>query len=197
MNKIEDIVFWGACLLAFFLLFRKSNLIPDTKHGFDASRQLKRDDITFQNRTATVGIRWAKNEQFSRELLTFPLPRLPGSVLCPVTAVRNIFRKVPGPPGQHLFALPNGGSLSYRFFQKKLRQTLETAGCEDVTSYSSHSFCRGSTTFSFLCGIPPVVIRLLGNWRSDCYLKYIEFPLETCTAASELMKRRILAWQDD
>ena len=197
LSLTQDIIFWGICLLAFFLMFRKSNLIPDTKNGFDPTRQLRRTDVTIQGESAVVGIRWAKNEQFSRELLTFPLPRLPGSVLCPVTAVKNILSIVPGHPAQHLFALPDGTSFSYRNFQQKLRETLLQAGFDDVTSFSSHSFRRGSTTFSFLCGIPSAVIRVLGNWRSDCYLKYIEFPLETRTAASELMKQRILAWDNN
>ena len=52
-----------------------------------------------------------------------------------------------------------------------------------------------SMTFLFLCGVPGPVIKLLGNWKSDCYMKYIEFPLETRTAASELMKMRILDWE--
>ena len=40
MNKEEDILFWCASLLAFFLMFRKSNLMPDTKEGFNAPKQL-------------------------------------------------------------------------------------------------------------------------------------------------------------
>ena len=194
-TDVKDVIFWSMCLLAFFLLFRKSNLMPNTKNGFDHNKQLTRSDIVFdKNGSAVVGIRWSKNEQFSRELLTFPLPRLPNSVLCPVTAVRNTLKMVNGPPTQHLFALPGGDSYTYRAFQSRLRQVLTSAGCAEADSFRSHSFRRGGCTFSFLCGIPPVVIRLLGNWRSDCYLKYIEFPLETRTAASELMKQRIQAW---
>ena len=36
-------------------------------------------------------------------------------------------------------------------------------------------------------------IKMIENWRSDAYLIYLEFLLETCTATSELMKMIILA----
>ena len=198
-NLAEDAVFWGACLTAFFLLSRKSNLIPDSPTWFDKEKQLTRADVVFTDVNAVVGIRWAKNHQFTRELLTFPLPKLPGSVLCPHTALINSFRLVPGVLGQHLFTLWGGGgggnSLYYREFQNKLRNCLKSANVFNYQSYSSHSFRRGSMTFAFLCRIPGPIIKLLGNWKSDCYLKYIEFPLETCTAACELMKQRILNWE--
>ena len=39
------------------------------------------------------------------------------------------------------------------------------------------------------------VIKLMGNWKSNAYLAYLEFPLETRSAACELMKMRILAME--
>ena len=69
-------VFWCACLFTFLLLFRKSNLLPDTVYRFDPEHQLKHSDCVLQEdkQHIVVGIRWAKNHQFSCELLTFPLP---------------------------------------------------------------------------------------------------------------------------
>ena len=193
----EDAVFWCACITAFFLLFRKSNLIPDTAKGFNGEKQLRRRDVIISENNATVGIRWSKNQQFSRELLTFPLPKLHNSILCPVNAVQTVFRLIPATDEKHLFMLPDGTSLSYRPFLNKLRSILKNANVEDYRAYGSHSFRRGGTTFSFLCGIPAPVIKLLGNWKSDSYLSYIEFPLETRTAASELMKIRLMTWEQE
>ena len=56
----------------------------------------------------------------------------------------------------------------------------------EVKPFSSHSF-------SFLCGVPTEIIKLLGNWKSDVFLTHVVFMLETCTAACELMKMRLLA----
>ena len=57
----DDILFWGVCTLGFFLLFRKSNLLPTTKDGFNGDKQLKHSDCRLVNGKVIVGIRWAKN----------------------------------------------------------------------------------------------------------------------------------------
>ena len=67
-TREEDVVFWCACVFAFFLLFRKSNLVLDKPWSFDGDKQLRRSDLIFTGRHIVVGIRWAKNHQFSREL---------------------------------------------------------------------------------------------------------------------------------
>ena len=90
LSLVDDAVFWSIALSAFFLIFRKSNLIPDTKWGFNCNKQLRWCDIVFTQFNAVVGIRWAKNHQFSRELLTFPLPKIPSSCLCPVSALKRV-----------------------------------------------------------------------------------------------------------
>ena len=186
-NQVLDVLFWCASLFVFFLLFRKSNLIPDKQWEFDASKQLRQQDCIMVNgEKVVVGIRWSKNVQFSRELLTFPLPKLHGSVLCPVKTLTQVRQLIPHSPQDHVFKLPDGSSLTYRAFQNKLRQTLIKAGITDSHLYSSHSYRRGRITFGFLCGIPPSVLQVLGNWRSQVFLTYIEFPLETRTAAMEL-----------
>ena len=133
--------------------------------------------------------------QFNRELLTFPLPRLEGFCLCPVEAVLRIKHTIKHKPSDHLFKLKNGNSLTYRQFQERFCELLKKGGVPNYREYSSHSYRRGSTTFAFLSGIPCEVIHLLGNWRSNCFLSYIEFPLETRTAACELMKMRLQAME--
>ena len=145
----HDAVFWAASLLAFFLLFRKSNLVPETQQGYDHKKQLSRGDVVLTDVNAVVGIRWAKNHQFLRELLTFPLPRLTGSKLCPVAALENMMRLVPGNREEHMFKLPKGGSLTYKVFQSRLRETLKQAGVQDFAAYSSHSYRRVDVHFVF------------------------------------------------
>ena len=154
-SKPEDAVFWCACILAFSLLFRKFNLLPDTAQGFDAAKQLRRCDCVFtKNNNVVVGIRWAKNEQFWHELLTFPLPFMQGSNLCPVTALTNMFSLVRAGPDSHLFSFSDSSSLTYRKFQEKLRSCLTNCPGTSGLLYSSHSFRRGGTTFAFLSGVP-------------------------------------------
>ena len=37
------------------------------------------------------------------------------------------------------------------------------------------------------------LIKELGGWRSDCYLRYLDFPMEARMAATELMKLHVQA----
>ena len=74
MGTHEDALFWGVLILAFFLLFRKSNLIPDTKNGFDVKKQLTWGDLKFFPDRVECKIRWMKTNQFRDEELIFPLP---------------------------------------------------------------------------------------------------------------------------
>ena len=173
-------------------------MVPTTVWGFNPHKHLKHGDCIIDEdlQKVTIGIRWAKNHQFSRELLTFPLPALQGSVLCPVAAILKVRRLIPVSDQQHLFQMPNNmGSFTYRQFTNKLRQTLKELGVQEYAAFSSHSFRRGGTTISFLCGVPTEMIKLLGNWSSDAYLSYLEFPVETRSAAYELIKLRLMAME--
>ena len=188
----DDVLFWAACIVAFFLLFRKSNLLPDTKFGFDPLKQLCRDDLLYTGRNILVGIRWAKTHQFTKELLTFPLPILQGSVICPLKALNRVFQLISGKGSDHLFKKVDGSSLTYPQFMSRLRVVLAAVGEVNPRSFTSHSFRRGGASFTFLCGVPSELIKILGDWKSDCYLKYLYFPLEARISASDLMKIRIM-----
>ena len=117
--------------MSFLLLFRKSNMVPDKMYEFGGKRQLKNSDIVIDdtNQRIVVGIRWSNNHQFMEELLNFPVPALPRSVLCPVEAVHNIRRLVLHNLEDHMFQLPGGaGSYTCRKFQTKLHKILTTEG---------------------------------------------------------------------
>ena len=117
---------------------------------------------------------------------------LQGSRLCPAVALDRVFREIRLSSSAHLFAFSDGTSLTYSMFQERLRSALVGAKVNSPHLFSSHSYRRGGTMFSFLCGVPLELIKVLGNWKSNAFLRYLEFPLETRLAASELMKLKIL-----
>ena len=92
-----ELVFWTACLLAFFTFFRKSNLFPSSSHQFDPARTLMRMDIQIISSFALVTVNWTKTIQFGERTLSITIPRIPGSVLCPFNALETYFHRVPVP----------------------------------------------------------------------------------------------------
>ena len=185
----DDVVFWAICLTMFFLLLRKSNVVSDTLTDFDVNKLLCRSDLKWGIDDVQVTLKWSKTNQFGQHLV-FSLPQIPGSCLCPMTALYHMCVLVPKSPSGLCFVREDGRPYTYYRFQSRLRRALQDKGYESLL-YSSHSFHRGGTTFAFLCGVPTDLIKLLGSWKSDVYFKYLEFPMEARAAATQLMKHRI------
>ena len=187
-----DSTFWAASLVVFFLLLRKSNLVPTSLTSFDPFKQLSRQDFEWRHDRVLVTLRRTKTNQFGQHDM-FSLPRIPGSILCPYTALQRMWALLPGDQGI-CFRRPCGRPVTYYQFQTKLRKTLSLIN-EPAHLYSTHSFRWGGTTFAFLCGIPTDLIKKLGGWKSGCYYQYLEFPMEARAAATDLMKYRIQSMQ--
>ena len=47
MDSLFDCCVWAACLLMFFGMFRRSNILPPSPKAFDNSKQLCRNDFAF------------------------------------------------------------------------------------------------------------------------------------------------------
>ena len=53
-----------------------------------------------------------------------------------------------------------------------LRHLLTLLGCND-NDYCGHSFRIGAATSAGAAGVPDHIIKMLGRWTSDCYVRYI------------------------
>ena len=105
-NHQDDVTFWAMCLVAFFLLLRKSNLVPDTKNSVDCRKQLCKQDFEICKNNILVTLRWTKTNQYGRHE-TFSLPKVEGSRICPWSAVTKLFAISGQAPGL-CFKLQNG-----------------------------------------------------------------------------------------
>ena len=92
-----DCVIWSLILLMFFLMLRKSNVIPETIDSFDSQKQLVRQDIQILDDMLIVNMKWSKTRQFghSRQI---PISSMPSNILCPVTAYSNMIKNVAAGP---------------------------------------------------------------------------------------------------
>ena len=188
-TREDDVILWAMLLVGFFLLLRKSNLVPDVASKFDPNKQLKRSDLTFCKDHVKVVLRWTKNNQF-HEALRFALPKIDGSDLCPMEALVSLFSMVPGADNDAVFKKSSGECFTYRNLQVRLAEISEIL--QVPQKFTSHSLRAGGATNTFLAGVPPEVIKLLGFWKSDCYQQYIRMPEQARLAAGVLVKNRIL-----
>ena len=97
--------------------------------------------------------------------LSIPLPRIPGSTLCPVTlygiiCVSTLVRLMPRFshlfPARHSAYFPSLIAIFVLFFSSPLLSAIGLVPAH----YSPHSFRRGGASFAFKCNVPEPLIHL-------------------------------------
>ena len=191
LTKRSDLVFWAILLVGFFGMLRKSNLMPNKADSFDPSKQLTRSHITFRNNIAILNITWAKNLQFKQKVLEIPLLEIPNSPLCPVTVLKAVLARK-GKAHYPLFRTGKRVEYTYSQFQTKLCKVLKKAGYRSQ-AFSSHSMRRGAVMWAYRSGVPESLIQIHGDWSSEAYKRYLEFPVEMRALVSLKMREKILS----
>ncbi len=191
-----DASFWAICLVAFYGMFRKSHLLVKGLNRFDAARQFLKSDFRFLPWGIIVLVRWSKTIQFRERCVSIPLPRLPGSPLCPVSAILHAFSfTCAAPPYSQAFCWVHPQTVrfqafTYPFFMSKLKGVLGRIGV-DSSSYGSHSFRRGGASFAFESGVPIELIKVMGDWKSDAVLLYLTVPLNLRIHATKMIAHNL------
>jgi len=190
VTKGEDKVFWAVCCIGLFSLLRMANLLPESGASFDPVKQLCRSDCVIIQGSVVLVVRHTKTIQCGERHLLIPLPVLHPSPLCPVRALIDCLACFPCSANVSSPFLLHGKTglvpMTKRRFTDRLNALLRTLGVS-AGLYSGHSFRRGGATWALQCGVAPEVVRLLGDWRSDCYKDYISANLTLRTEAAQKM----------
>ena len=64
----------------------------------------------WRNDSAIIRMKWSKTNQFRDKVARISIPGLPGSPLCPVTALRVLLQAVPGVQDDPLFTIFKQGT---------------------------------------------------------------------------------------
>lgn len=180
LNLQEDLIFWSICVTMFFGFFRKGSLLH-SNGVFKSSQHIRRQDFTFHPWGISVKVRHSKTIQLQQRCLSVPLVALSNNnALCPVRALLLAFTSTVGADlnGPPFVTCRHGlfSQFSPNLFSTKLKHVLEKAGLPQH-EYSGHSFRRGAATWAMEKGMPPDLIQILGDWKSDTYKIYIDLPL--------------------
>ncbi len=176
MSTSFDSSVWAVALTMFYGLLRRSNVLVSSDMAFDPHKHLRRRDITYHQWGIMVHIRWSKTNQYQSRTFDIPLPRLKQHRLCPVQAIFHAAKlsALANNDGPAFVYLKDGHTqvLTSNLFIGRIRQCLQAGGV-DPSEIASHSFRRGCATFCYAIGLPPDAIKLLGDWRSNCYQNYL------------------------
>ena len=118
---------------------------------------------------------------------------MPGHLLDPFTALfvyLNVTRSRPAT--EWLFGrLDDKGTwrpMTDEWMMKRVRELLQRASPGiDVSKYGTHSFRRGGATYALRVGVSPVLIKLMGDWRSECFYDYCSVDEELREVAADLL----------
>ena len=171
-------------MLMWFGLLRVGEAIS-TDTGRAPDRATLRGDIQFHPSESdcqylTFHVKSSKTDQF-REGFTLTIYRSGVPGFCPVESILALFSAYPQPPHSPLFDFHNveptepKRHASRTSFIKLLKRSFKAAGVDD-RGVKSHSFRQGGASAAAMSN-PTYVVRMLGRWSSDCWMRYVSMPL--------------------
>ena len=179
----------AAVCVCFFGFFRSGEITVPSESAFDGRIHLAWGDVAVNDTPPSSVMRFhlkrSKCDQFGKGVDVF-LGRTNAGV-CPVSeTLRYVGRRGPAPGP--FFIFENGTPLTKAAFILRVREALVTLGlnCQD---YAGHSFRIGAATTAAQAGLEDSVIRSLGRWNSDAFLRYIRTPREQLATYSRLLSR--------
>ena len=168
----DNIMFWAACCTAFFGFMRVSEF---TCAGpFVPSHHLSLQDFPYDLAGHfRLHVKSSKTDPFRVGCTIVLGPS--GGRICPVHALgTSRYLAIRGPSPGPLFLCSNGSPLTPALVNAWLRAILQSVGVPG--NYSSHCFRIGAATSAALAGVPDHLIKTLGRWSSNAYLRYIHTP---------------------
>eukprot|EP00644_Phytophthora_capsici_P007793 jgi/Phyca11/126023/e_gw1.61.219.1 len=197
-HSAHDRVLWGATVMGFFFLLRRSEyLLHDNKIYQFA---IRRSDIKFYDKAGKIcegkahvqrveiNFRGGKNDQAgvgtSRSLTSSET-----QWCCPVRAIWFLVehhRTVSEDPDELLCKVKKNEFLRSNDVNKWIKKAANLAG-QDSSRFSTHSLRIGGATALFAGGIDSLTIKLFGRWRSAVFERYTRIQAQVTTAMARCM----------
>ena len=193
LSKPHDVALRAAFTINFFSFLRTSNMMPRSVRAFDPKKHLTRGKLIVKGEFLVVCITWSKTIQYFNRVLTIPLASIPGSLLCPVNAYKELCRHIPAEPDSPAFLLPapQKVTLTREVYLAQLRRLLQQAGFRPDL-YAGHSFRRGGATCAFRAAVDGELVKLQGDWKSQAYLRYLDINISQRAQVTTKMRDYIL-----
>ena len=176
-------IYWAAMTTAHFLLLRVGEFTIKSKTSYDIETLLRLQDVNLHTthtgyEYVALHLRKSKTDQQHRGVVLYAGHT--AHTVCAVCALKtNLKIKHARPrstPSDSLFQLSSGLPLARSDLTTFLSMLLRLVGL-DPQHYSGHSFRIGGATSATIAGLNDYEIKLLGRWSSDCYKRYIRYPL--------------------
>jgi hypothetical protein len=190
-NSSYDIAIWATLLIGFWGFLRSDNLVPKGSELFDTSHAVLVSDFNFFGNGCEIKLRRSKTNQFGERHHFVFIPRIKSSRLCPVCALKTLFRRVSPSSARFAFSFSSDQHLTYRGLLKKIRVLCASIGL-DPASYGTHSCRIGGASWAAANTVEMFAIKEHGGWASSCFLHYISLNRDQKLSAMSCMARGVL-----
>ena len=193
MSKPCDLALWCSFLVAFYGLFRKANIVPESG-PLDPRQTLTRDHITLDrvNKVVYIRVTFSKTIQFCQRDLIIPIPSNNNPALDLFRHMEKLFDTVSAPGAAPAFSYSKTLFVTYNGFTKRLKDLLSRAGLSP-SLYSGHSFRRGGASYLHQVGGSVLQIQAAGDWSSQCFTRYLYLSTEERLKAQHLVSAALSA----
>ena len=140
-------------------------------------------------------MRWSKTIQYREKVVQIPLRAAPGYIFCPVSAISQAFSLTPhASPASQAFQWLHSSlhiwPLTYGIFMAKLCTCMTQRDLSGM-DFGSHSPQHGGASLAFQAGVPLEIIKILGDWKFNAILLYLNVPLAIRIKATTLLSQHI------
>ena len=172
---------YATMLSGFYLTVRSSNLVPSSTKKFNPEEQLTRWHVGFDEKVVTFLIEWSKNNQNKGKELWIPVSRAKNPKVCLVRVMKKFCDTVKAGPHDPCFCYHNEKNelkaLTYDQLNYQMKEWVNATGRQG-DSYTTHALRRGGINHGIRSGLSPLYLKLIGDWSSLCFLKYVDFDLD-------------------
>ena len=177
VDCLADAQVWNMINLCFYGLLRISSVTVPSKGDWDPTKILTRGDIRFVSKGCILSFRHTKTIQFQERTFEAVIPQLPDTTYCPALSLRSFLHRAGNLPD-------TAPALAYRGADSRL-SVLTPPGARDrlkqlfialnlpTHDYNTHSLRRSGATHLLAAGVPVEIIKIIGDWKSDCIFKYL------------------------
>ncbi|CAG2196502.1 unnamed protein product [Mytilus edulis] len=174
-SKFIDLMIETASVISFFGFLRCGEITVIKSEHFEPAINLCISDISFTDNIANLHLKQSKTDPF-RKGIDIQLHKI-NSHICPYRVLKRYLeiRKTFLSSYQNtdpLFVSIGNLAMERDFFITKIRYVLELCGY-NPKNFSGHSFRIGAGTAAGQAKIEDHMIKTLGRWSSDCYVRYI------------------------
>ena len=187
-GSAQSLIQWGCALLGFLSLCRSGEMWGPIKKNSDEDHLVKWKNVTYgygshRQRKANRKTKWveiyfesSKGDRYKKGC-RIRLGKIKDKMVCPVRAIRWIQKgrkhlKLRDTPDSRVSQIGTGVVIHRQQVINRIKKIAKKNGL-DPKLLSGHSLRIGGATQLMAAGFDATVIKLMGRWKSDCYMAYL------------------------